>query len=138
MMSRQLYRFDRDINWGEHAYFMQWIAWRENCLFFKVSACLYSKSRFDVEEIFSPFLSFILKELYTSEKTLAQKIVLTPLNNEFVLKIRYSTHHAKKSANIFGQNFKSDLWSGPSVMVYNYKNILNLKINIVIYIHQIN
>ena len=28
-----------------------------------------------------------LKELYTSETTLAQKIVLTPLNNEFRLKI---------------------------------------------------
>ena len=27
-----------------------------------------------------------LKELYTSETTLAQKIVLTPLNNEFKLK----------------------------------------------------
>ena len=33
----------------------------------------------------------ILKELYTSETTLAQKIVLTPLNDEFVLEIRYST-----------------------------------------------
>ena len=28
-----------------------------------------------------------LKELYTSETTLAQKIVLTPLNNKFELKI---------------------------------------------------
>ena len=29
----------------------------------------------------------VLKELYTSETTLAQKIVLTPLNNKFKLKI---------------------------------------------------
>ena len=43
-----------------------------------------------------------LKELYTSETTLAQKIVLTPLNNEFVLKIRYSTPIIQKNANIFG------------------------------------
>ena len=61
----------------------------------------------------------VLKELYTSETTLAQKIVLTPLNNEFVLKIRYSTPiMQKKSANIFGQNLKSDLESGPSAMLY--------------------
>ena len=32
-----------------------------------------------------------LKELYTSKTTLAQKIVLTPLNNEFILKKLYST-----------------------------------------------
>ena len=76
-----------------------------------------------------------LKELYTSETTLSQKIVLTPpLNNEFVLKIWYSTPiMQKRSANIFGQNRKSDLLSGPSVLVYKYKNILNLNINIFVY-----
>ena len=43
----------------------------------------------------------------------------------------------QKSANIFGPNLKSDLKSGPSVMVYKYKNILNLKINIFVYKYQI-
>ena len=42
-----------------------------------------------------------LKELYTSETTLAQKIVLTPLNNEFVLKIRYSTPIMQKNPQTF-------------------------------------
>ena len=88
-------------------------------------------------QIFLPTKRLFLKDLYTSETTLAQKIVLTLLNNKFVLKIRYSTPIMQKSANIFGQNLKSDLKSGPSVMVYKYKNILNLKINIFVYKYQI-
>ena len=43
-----------------------------------------------------------LKELYTSETTLASKIVLTPLNIEFIIKIRNSTSFMK-SANIFAK-----------------------------------
>ena len=42
-----------------------------------------------------------LKELYTSETTLAQKTVLTPLNIAFVLKIRYSTPFMQKNPQIF-------------------------------------
>ena len=38
-----------------------------------------------------------LKELYTSESTLAQEIVLTPLNNEFKLKNLNSTSFMLKS-----------------------------------------
>ena len=38
-----------------------------------------------------------LKELYTSETTLAQKIVLTPLNNEFRFKNLYSTQICRSS-----------------------------------------
>ena len=45
----------------------------------------------------------LLKELYTSETTWAQKIVLTPLNNEFVLKIRYSTPIMQKNPQTFLQ-----------------------------------
>ena len=42
---------------------------------------------------------------------------LDPLNNEFVLKIRYSTHIMQKnSAYIFGQNLKSDF---RAVLAYN-------------------
>ena len=46
-------------------------------------------------------LSYDLKKFYTSETTLAQKIVLTPLNNEFVLKIRYSTPIMQKNPQTF-------------------------------------
>ena len=77
-----------------------------------------------------------LKELYTSETTLAQKIVLTLLNNEFVLKIRYSTPIMQKSANIFGQNLKSELKSGPSVMMDNYKCVSKLKINNFVFMNE--
>ena len=53
-----------------------------------------------------------LKELYTSETILAQKIVLTPLNNEFKLKIwKYDLLHAKKSANIFEKKSTKSVFS---------------------------
>ena len=39
---------------------------------------------------------FNLKELYTSISTLAQKLVLTLLNNEFILKIQISTPFGRK------------------------------------------
>ena len=42
-----------------------------------------------------------LKELYTSETTLALKIVLALLISEFVLKIRYSTPIMQKNPHIF-------------------------------------
>ena len=45
-----------------------------------------------------------LKELYTSETTLAKKIVLTPLNNEFTIKIQNSTSFMLKNPQIFLQN----------------------------------
>ena len=48
-------------------------------------------------EIFWSAPDCVLKELYTSETTLAQKIVLTPLNNEFKLKIWNSTSFMLKS-----------------------------------------
>ena len=43
----------------------------------------------------------MLKELYTSKTTLAQKIVLTPLNNEFKLKIWNTTSFMQKNPPIF-------------------------------------
>ena len=92
-------------------------------IFFKILS-LFPVLLFCPHSIFLHFFpsSFPLKELYTSETTLAQKIVLTPLNNKFVLKIRYLTPiMQKRSANIFGQNLKSDLLSGLSVMVYKIK-----------------
>ena len=49
--------------------------------------------------------SCILKEFYTLETTLAQKIVLTPQNNEFVLKIQYSTPIMQKNSQTFLANF---------------------------------
>ena len=79
----------------------------------------------------------LLKELYTSETTLAQKIVLAPLNSEFVLKIRYPIVQKNPQtflAKISKVTFRA---SSPSVMVYKYKNILNLKINIFVYKYQI-
>ena len=42
-------------------------------------------------------------ELYTSETTWAKKIVLTPLNNEFMIKIRNSTSFMLKNPQIFLQ-----------------------------------
>ena len=42
-------------------------------------------------------LCAILKELYTSETTLAQKIVLAPLNNEFRFKNSYLTSFMLKN-----------------------------------------
>ena len=42
-----------------------------------------------------------LKELYTSETTLAQKIVLTPVNNELVLEIWYSIPIMQKNPQVF-------------------------------------
>ena len=44
-----------------------------------------------------------LKELYTSETTFAWKIVLTPLNNKFIIKIWNSTSFTLKSPQIFLQ-----------------------------------
>ena len=77
--------------------FPKWIALLL-CIFittFAVSSCLKKvqagkktvtvngvKKIVTVKKIFAT-----LKELYTSETTLAQKIVLTPLNNEFKFKI---------------------------------------------------
>ena len=43
-----------------------------------------------------------LKELYTSISNLAQKLVLTLLNNEFILKFKFWPRSDKKSANVFG------------------------------------
>ena len=45
------------------------------------------RARTHLKKILNTPLLTYLKELYTSETTLAQKIVLTPLNNEFRLKI---------------------------------------------------
>jgi len=42
-----------------------------------------------------------LKELYTSETTLAQRVVLTPLNNEFKIKIWNSSFFMLKNPPIF-------------------------------------
>ena len=50
------------------------------------------------------FFSFEgLKELYTSETTFALKIVLTPLNNKFIIKIWNSTSFMLKNPQIFLQ-----------------------------------
>ena len=48
----------------------------------------------------------MLKELYTSETTLAQKIVLTTLNNEFIIKNRNSVSFMLKNPRIFLQKTK--------------------------------
>ena len=51
-----------------------------------------------------------LKELYTSISTLAQKLVLTLLNNEFVLKILISTPFGRKIRERFRlKNHKSQI-----------------------------
>ena len=52
-----------------------------------------------------------LKELYTSETTLATKIVLTPLNNEFALKIWNSTSFMLKKRHRYflKKNYKSQI-----------------------------
>ena len=63
--------------------------------------------RLDCFHCFHPgiFFYFSLKELYTSQTTLAQKTVLTPLNNKVRLKkVIFDLLHAKKSARIFEQN----------------------------------
>ena len=51
-----------------------------------------------------------LKELYTSISTLAQKLVLTPLNNEFIVKIQISTLFGRKIRERFRlKNHKSQI-----------------------------
>ena len=57
-----------------------------------------------------PTLSACLKELYTSILTLAQKLVLTLLNNEFILKIQISTPFGRKIRERFRlKNHKSQI-----------------------------
>ena len=66
-----------------------------------------------------------LKELYTSETTLAQKIVLAPLNNEFRFKNSYSTSFMLKNPPEFlkkiHKNQFSASWRGLMVFIYIYK-----------------
>ena len=50
--------------------------------------------RIHIQRAFYPLDKELLKELYTSETTLAQKIVLTPLDNEFALKELYTSQTA--------------------------------------------
>ena len=68
---------------------------------------------------------FLLKELYTSETTLAQTIVLTPLNNEFKLKIWNSTSFMLKNPPIFLEKiYKNQFlasWRGLMVFIHLYK-----------------
>ena len=67
----------------------------------------------------------ILKELYTSETTLAQKIVLTLLNNEFKLKIWNTTSFMLKNPPEFlkkiHKNQFSASWRGLMVFIPEYK-----------------
>ena len=53
-----------------------------------------------------------LKELYTSETTLAQKIVLTPLNNEFKLKIWNTTSFMLKNPPEFLKKIHKNQFQG--------------------------
>ena len=68
---------------------------------------------------------YLLKDLYTSETTLAQKIVLTPLNNEFRLKNLSLTSFMLKNPPEFlkkiHKNQFSASWRGPMVFVFIYK-----------------
>ena len=63
-----------------------------------------------------------LKELYTSETTLAQKIVLTTLNNELKLEIWNSTSFMLKNRPIFLKKIYNNQflasWRGPMVFMY--------------------
>ena len=66
-----------------------------------------------------------LKELYTSETTLAQKIVLAPLNNEFKLKNLYSTSFMLKNPpeflkKIYKNHFSAFL-RGLMAFIHKYK-----------------
>ena len=67
----------------------------------------------------------MLKELYTSKTTLAQKIVLTPLDNEFRLKKLYSTSFMLKNPpkflkKIYKNQFSASL-RGLMVFIHIYK-----------------
>ena len=66
-----------------------------------------------------------LKELYTSQTTLAQKIVLTSLNNEFKLKIWNTTSFMLKNPPEFlkkiHKNQFSASWRGLMVFIHKYK-----------------
>ena len=68
-----------------------------------------------------------LKELYTSETTLAQKIVFTPLNNEFELKIWNTTSFKLKNPPEFlkkiHKNQYSASWRGLMVFIHKYKAV---------------
>ena len=68
---------------------------------------------------------FALKELYTSQTTLTQKIVLTPLNNEFRLKNLYWTSFMLKNPPEFfkkvHKNQFSASWRGLMVFIHIYK-----------------
>ena len=56
------------------------------------------------------FIFRTLKELYTSISTLAQKLVLTLLNNEFILKNQISTPFGRKIRERFRlKNHKSQI-----------------------------
>ena len=83
-----------------------------------------------------------LKELYTSETTLTQKIVLTPLNNEFRLKNLYSTSFMLKNPPEFLKKIRKNQflasWRGLAVFIYNYKGVLKLKMNNFIYMNENN
>ena len=65
-----------------------------------------------------------LKELYTSISTLAEKLVLTPMNNKFFIqeKNRYSSMQ-KNHINLFSLNFKRGLLSGSSALGIDTKNL---------------
>ena len=54
------------------------------------------ENEMQLRNFFLPFFSYTLKELYTSISTLAQKLVLTLLNNEFTLEILISTPFGRK------------------------------------------
>ena len=59
-----------------------------------------------------PCIEIGLKELYTSISTLAQKLVLTLLNNEFILKILNFNPVRTKNPQIFSlKNHKSQLFA---------------------------
>ena len=63
-----------------------------------------------------------LKELYTSETTFAQKIVLTPLNNEFRLKNLYSTSFMLKNPPEFLKKIhKNKFLASRGLMVFIHK-----------------
>ena len=67
----------------------------------------------------------VLKELYTSQTTLAQKIILTPLNNEFRSKNLYSSSFTLKNPPEFLKKIRKNQflasWRGPMVFIHKQK-----------------
>ena len=80
----------------------------------------------------------MLKELYTSKTTLAQKIVLTPLNNEFKLKIWNTTSFMLKNPPEFLKKIHKNKFlasRGLMVFIHKYKYVLK-KINNFVHKHE--